>query len=810
MALATSTKIPPSRRPDLLMKPLGEDGQHVVKDLRTGAYFNLPPAEAFLLGQLDGQRSADEICSAFEKRFGEPLTADDLDQFLQVAAEQKLLQPAVESAPALPASSPPTPASAIRPLRLAQSILYFRRSVFDPDRFFTWLAPRITFVWTAGFVCGSSAVIVLAGFLLWHNWHEYAEYLPENLRWETVALAWLILFVFTTLHEFAHGLTCKHYGGAVHEVGFLLMFFMPCFYCNVSDAWLIKERSRRIWITLAGGYCDLCNWALAVLLWRLLLPHTLPYRVAWLVMSICGGRVLLNLNPLIRLDGYYVVSDWLGIPNLRQQAFGRVAGYLRWILWGAGRPTAEPRGTLLLTFGLLSWSFTVFYLGLMFFGLYQLLHYYLGPAGVVPLVGLGWIIVPSLCAGLSEGEIMQMLKTRWLRCAGWLLLLAGVLAALCFIPMDDRVSGTFRTRPAVRVEVRAPISGFLHEVRCDEGATVQSGELLACLHIPELPSRIAQKQAEEREADAKLKLLLAGSRPEEIAEQREKVARARAWVARAEHELKCKQLALKQELRRLTEAVALAKTQLDFAAGSLERSEKLWAKNVLPLDQYEDAKRGYKLAEGALTQAETLQHEREALGTLEQETELARRVKDLADAQSVLTLLEAGTRPEQIDAEKAHLARVQEERRFLEQLQARLRVTCPVAGLVVTPRVREKRGLYLREGDLICEIEDPDSLELEVPLEEQDVARVEPSQLVDVKPRGLPLETFTARVDRVAPLALPGKVQSTIMVYCRLETPAAELRSGMTGYARIHCGDGSVASYLGKRMLRYFRTEIWW
>jgi hypothetical protein len=72
------------------------------------------------------------------------------------------------------------------------------------------------------------------------------------------------------------------------------------------------------------------------------------------------------------------------------------------------------------------------------------------------------------------------------------------------------------------------------------------------------------------------------------------------------------------------------------------------------------------------------------------------------------------------------------------------------------------------------------------------------------------LETFTARVERLAPLAMPGKVQSTLTVYCRLDRPAAELRSGMTGYARINCGDGSVASYAFNRALRYLRTEIWW
>src|SRR5579884_2327999 len=89
----TATRIPPSRRADLLLRPLGDDGQHVVKDPRTGAYFNLPPQESFLLAQLDGRQSVEAICAAFEKQFGEALSASDLDAFVQMVREQGFLVP---------------------------------------------------------------------------------------------------------------------------------------------------------------------------------------------------------------------------------------------------------------------------------------------------------------------------------------------------------------------------------------------------------------------------------------------------------------------------------------------------------------------------------------------------------------------------------------------------------------------------------------------------------------------------------------------------------------------------------------------
>src|SRR5262249_282643 len=150
----------------------------------------------------------------------------------------------------------------------------------------------------------SGGCILLASAVAWGHRQELVSCFAQTWRWETVLLVWLTLVVVTTCHEFAHGLTCKHYGGEVHEGGFLMPFFLPCFYCNVSDAWVFKEKSKRLWVMLAGGWCDLCLWALAVFVWRLTLPNSLLNYLAWVVLSVLGARVFFNFNPLLKLDGY--------------------------------------------------------------------------------------------------------------------------------------------------------------------------------------------------------------------------------------------------------------------------------------------------------------------------------------------------------------------------------------------------------------------------------------------------------------------------------------------------------------------------
>jgi multidrug resistance efflux pump len=182
----------------------------------------------------------------------------------------------------------------------------------------------------------------------------------------------------------------------------------------------------------------------------------------------------------------------------------------------------------------------------------------------------------------------------------------------------------------------------------------------------------------------------------------------------------------------------------------------------------------------------------------------------LADARATLTLLEAGTRQEEIEAERAHLARLQEEARYLEGVRERLPIQSPVAGVIVTPRLREKSMHYVREGEVIAVVEQPAVLEAEINLPEQDVARVQPGQPVELKARALPFEICKAQVDRIAPAAGRGDVQSTLTVYCRLETGEAPLRSGMTGHARVFTGQRSLGGFLLERALRLVRTEFWW
>jgi multidrug efflux pump subunit AcrA (membrane-fusion protein) len=792
----------PRRRQDLVVRPASQEGWFVVKAPATGSYFQIGLAEHFLLGQLDGNRTAGVVREAFEKHFGEPLTASDLDDFLKMAASMELLEVAEGSAPLAPPSRKKTP----------QNFLYFRKNLFDPNAFFNWLAPKISIVWTRGFVASSVALFVLAFLIAWTNRTELFSRFNSMFDWQVLALFWVTVVVTMVLHEFAHGLTCKHFGGEVREVGVLVMFFTPCLYCNVSDAWLFPEKWKRIWVGIAGPYLDLCLWAVAVFVWRVTVQDSALNYVSWTVMATCASRTILNFNPLMKSDGYYLLSDWMQIPNLSNYSLQRWGATARWLLWGAPRPERIPQGKFIVGYGFLSWAFILLFLGMMIPSLLKLPKDFAGVFGFL----LSLLIIPLMCLvafhGILTKEVITMIKTRKLRRTLWLVALAGIAVALAIVPFSDRATGTFQVRPRTRVEIRALEAGFLRQVSVDEGSELEPGALIAQIEIPDLEMSLRKKQAELKETQARLKMLEAGPRREEIEEQRQRVVRYERWCDLAKQNLEQAREALAQDLIRLDRQIKQYEAEVTYARRICEQSKMLFEKGAFASEQLIAEEKKELIAEFQLDQAKAQKQAREATGTIEFEGELARREKDLSDVRSTLALLEIGTRPEEVEAERAKLERLQEDWTYLEAMHERVVVKTPVAGVVITPRVKEKIGQYIEKGALICVVEDTSTLEAEITLPEDEAAGVEEGQTVQLKARALPFKKFKTVVDRKAPRAVvaENKVQGTVTVYCHLSESDQELLPGMTGFARINRSRQPMGWVLGVHSLKMLRTEFWW
>ncbi len=804
---------PPRVRSDVIVRPLGEAGRYVVKNPADGKFFTVGEQEAFLFSQLDGTSAVAEVCRSFEDRFGEPLTDDDLQEFLALAHKRGLLEPDAQTASKADPRAPQPGSPSRRRWTWPDNLFYIRYSFFDPNRLFDRIEPRIRWFWSRSFFLGSAVWILLALLTVWAHRLELISKFPNTLTWQTALAVWAAIVVLTTCHECAHGLTCKHYGGEVHEIGFLLIFFTPAFYCNVSDAWLFPKKSQRLWVGFAGIYIDLCVWAAAVFLWRVSVQDGLLNYLAWVVISVCGARTLLNLNPLMKLDGYYLLGDWLEMHNLRRRGQAAWLGWIRWALWGANRPAPEPRGRLIACYGAASWTFTLGFLLLLFLGLARFRSAPFGPLSLTISLLLFVLISRGLFRGFTSGEVHKMIGKRHKRTVFWLAAVGLVPASLFLGHANDRVGGSFLVRPQARMEIRSPETGFLQTVEVQEGSPVAVGSVVGRLHVPDLESNITKKRAEVRECTANVQRLEAGPRREELAEQRQRVERAVAWRDLARQDLARSRQAYQEDLSRLDQLIAQSSMELDYRKQASAAAQKLFGLQAMSEDQYLAEKKRLQIAESQWRQAFSQKRSREAAGTLETEAELARREKELADVRAALSLMQAGTRPEEIEAERARLARLQEELRYLDVVQERTLLRSPAAGLITTARMLEKKGQYFEKGAVICVVEDVSAPEIEVALAEEDESHVQPGQSIALKARALPFTSFRGRVERKSSsaAAVEGRSQSTMIAYCRVEgDDAARLLPGMTGYARIYCGDRSLAAILAAHTMQFLRTEFWW
>ena len=714
----------------------------VVKDPLRERFFRFGQIEAFILGRLGGTCSIEQVQAAVEEQFGAPLPRETLDQFVAKLGRLGLLEDGQTKV-------------AAPPKRVRGTLLYLRFPGFNPDRLVTWLAGKLWFCFTPAFVALSAAIILLGVFTATTQWTEITYDLQRLYNIGSLFALYVTVLVVVAFHEFAHGVTCKHFGGSVREMGFMLLYFQPAFYCNVSDAWLFPKKSHRLWVSFAGAYFELLIWGVATLVWRITDPYTIVHYMALIIMATSGIKSLFNLNPLIKLDGYYLLSDWLELPNLRQRAVGYLANGFKRVL-GLTAATREHVGSrerrIFILYGLLAWTYSVWLLSFIawkFFGYATERYEAWGFAVFTILLAQVFHYPLKKCVAWPLGRLESMKK--WGKRTIRLAVLAGIVAALFLVRTDLRVSGQFYILPVHNCDVRAEVEGIIQSIHIDEGQTVTKGELIAELSDRDFRAELTKTAAQIDETQARLKLLQAGTRAEEL-------ELARTLLRKAEE-------------------------RVDYGGIHLKMDETLFAQRLISQRELE------------LTRELT-----------------AVRGKEVQEARDRLKLLEAGSRPEEIEATAAELNRLKAHRAYLEQELGLLKVHSPVDGIVISHRVREKVGQAVKKGDLIAEVHEMRRLTVEINVSEKEIAEVHVGQRVVLKARAYPLEKFEARVIAIAPAAIePEDMRGERMVRVRteLENPDLLLKPEMSGRAKIYCGERRLLDIVGRRVVRFFKVDFW-
>lgn len=737
----------------------------VVKEPATGQFFRLREAEHYIVQQLDGSTSLDVIRKRVEEKFAAPLPPETLQQFIKSLRKFGLLETEESDSGHLSG----------RNRRVRGNLFYLRLKLFDPDRLFNFLIGKVRLFFTPYFFFLSAALIIFAFGITIINWDEISKELLRLYRFTTLPIALFTILVIATCHEFAHGLTCKRFGGEVHEVGFLLIYFCPAFYCNVSDAWLFPERSKRLWVAFAGPYFELFLWALSALAWRLTDLETGLHFVALLVMTLSGIRTLFNFTPLIKLDGYYLLSDFLEVPNLRRRSFRYVGAGMK-KLWGstsAEMKTTTPRERrIYLIYGLLAVAYT-FWL-LMFIGdkYGSMLIRNYGGGGLVLFALVVVAKIQSRFRRLfaeppawfnSVKEKLAPISRR----AGKAAVLAVILVALFLGRMELKVAGEFRALPIHNADARTELDGIVEKIYVDEGNLVHQGDLIAKLVDRDYRADLSKTEADIDQKRAMLKMLKVGTRPEEI-----EVART---------------------------VVAKSAEQLKYVKSLLNMNRAAFEQQLIPLKELEQT-----------------------------EAQVAVQEKDVEEARNKLKVLLAGSRKEEIEATEAEIARLEAQRRYLEEQIKLLRVPSPITGVVTTPTLtlRAMIGQRVAKGDLIAKIYELKTITAQIVISEKEIGDVRVGQKVALKVRAYPRETFYGKVTSIATTVKSSGLDSgvtpaaassmdetgvarAVLVTTQIDNRSLLLKPDMSGKAKIYCGEWRIFDLITRRLARYIRVELW-
>jgi putative peptide zinc metalloprotease protein len=490
-------------RPDLAVQPLrlGSRQYWSVKDPISLRYYQLRDEEYSILQMLTGPATLAELKERFEYKFA-PLRINlpQLQGFLGMLHREGLI---VSDAPGQGKQL----LQRRRRLRgqawLARmtSVLAMRFRGFDPERLLAWLDPKVGWFFSRpaaiiGCLFGLAA-LVLVGV----QFDALQARLPEFQAFFTVENAfWLAVAVMISkvLHEFGHALACRRFGGECHEMGVMLLVFTPCLYVNVSDAWMLPSKWQRAFIGAAGMYVEMWLAAICTFVWWYSEPGLLN-AICLNLMFVCSVSTLVfNGNPLLRYDGYYILSDLIEVPNLQQQSSSLLRRILsRWLLGnesGNERVLPERRRWLLVGYAVASTAYRWFVtIAILWF-----LHLVFKPYGLEALAKLvavfvigGMVVVPAWQLVRFLSDPTRNRDVNWRRFSISLVLGTLLVATALLVPLPHRISAPVVLEPAGARRVYITVSGSLAETS-EVGKSVEAGDVLARLENLDEVKEIAQ------------------------------------------------------------------------------------------------------------------------------------------------------------------------------------------------------------------------------------------------------------------------------------------------------------------------------
>lgn len=380
---------------------------------------------------------------------------------------------------------------------LLHNYLFFRIPLFRPDAWLSRWTPRLGWLFSTVTHYLVLALGLLGGLLVLRDWDRFQNtflhfFNLEGLIWYGLALA-----AVKSAHELGHAFVAKRQGCRVASIGVAFLVMFPVLYTDTTDAWKLRSRRARLRIVTAGVRTELYIAMVATFLWNVL-PDG-PFRSAafFLATTSWFASILVNISPFLRFDGYYALSDALGIENLQQRSFALGRWQMRKLLFGLDDPVPEPlprhRVQLLIGYAWATWIYRLS----LFLGIALLVyHFFFKLLGIFLFtVEILWFILLPVWREMIEWrkkrqsfQLDQKRKLFW----GFLVFL--VLSALLPLRTDVQVPAVLQAVEAQTLF--APASAYVESLQAQDGDWVEQGAVLLKLRSPELDQALAEVREE--------------------------------------------------------------------------------------------------------------------------------------------------------------------------------------------------------------------------------------------------------------------------------------------------------------------------
>ena len=507
--------------PNVVFKEHIEDGKPIVRALVPSqeTMYRFPKSHWDLAQLFDGNRSYEEIAALYSGQTGAQYSPDEIREFAAMLEGDDFWYRTPQEKNALLMQKDAEKRR--KTLKAKKSkwgdLAQITFPAVNPDKFLTWVYKYTSFVYTWWFMLFTLVLFGIMAAITIAHWSEIGRdtwqfFNFTQKTWADAAVFYVVALISLCWHELGHGHACKHYGGRVPAMGFLLIYLTPAFYTDTTEGDVLASRYQRMVIALAGAWSELYICAVATILWWLSDPNTALHSVAYTMMLITGiASVLINFNPLMKLDGYYIMSELLGFADLKENSTAYVSAWVKRHIWKL--PVEVPfvprrRRPAYVTYALLSglYSYTVLYVVAAFVG------------NVFRRFDPDWAFVPELATAAlifrsRIRTLVNFMKFVYLdkkdRVRAWFSWhhpwSVGAAAAVVFVlPLwHDSVEGRFVLEPVQSAIVRNVVPGSVARVYGSEGRQVRAGEPLVELSNLPLGSEFARTEANYEVAAAR-------------------------------------------------------------------------------------------------------------------------------------------------------------------------------------------------------------------------------------------------------------------------------------------------------------------